>query len=79
MDAIKLGADYIEPDLLATNDGHLIAGHESKIANTTDVRSHPRARNHAPEAGRGRAGRHRAAGAAGRSRSKRCHATGCLE
>jgi glycerophosphoryl diester phosphodiesterase len=67
MDAIKLGADYIEPYLLATKDGHLIARHESKIANTTDVRSHPRARNDAPEAGRGRPGRQHAAGAAARS------------
>jgi glycerophosphoryl diester phosphodiesterase len=37
MDAIKLGADDIEPYLLATKDGHLIARYESKIANTTDV------------------------------------------
>jgi len=26
--AIKLGADYIEPDLVATKDGHLVARHE---------------------------------------------------
>jgi glycerophosphoryl diester phosphodiesterase len=39
--AIKLGADYIEPDLVATKDGHLIARHEPNITNTTDVRSHP--------------------------------------
>jgi glycerophosphoryl diester phosphodiesterase len=35
--AIKLGADYIEPDLVATKDGHLIARHEPNITNTTDV------------------------------------------
>jgi glycerophosphoryl diester phosphodiesterase len=39
--AIKLGADYIEPDLVATKDGHLIARHEPNIISTTDVASHP--------------------------------------
>ena len=39
--AIKLGADYIEPDLVATKDGHLIARHEPNITNTTDVASRP--------------------------------------
>jgi glycerophosphoryl diester phosphodiesterase len=39
--AIKLGADYIEPDLVATKDGHLIARHEPNILTTTDVASHP--------------------------------------
>jgi glycerophosphoryl diester phosphodiesterase len=39
--AIKLGADYIEPDLVATKDGHLIARHEPDITMTTDVASHP--------------------------------------
>jgi glycerophosphoryl diester phosphodiesterase len=39
--AIKLGADYVEPDLVATKDGHLIARHEPNIVNTTDVRDHP--------------------------------------
>jgi glycerophosphoryl diester phosphodiesterase len=39
--AIKLGADYIEPDLVATKDGHLIARHEPNITTTTDVGSHP--------------------------------------
>jgi glycerophosphoryl diester phosphodiesterase len=39
--AIKLGADYIEPDLVATKDGHLIARHEPDITNTTDVEDHP--------------------------------------
>jgi glycerophosphoryl diester phosphodiesterase len=39
--AIKLGADYIEPDLVATKDGHLIARHEPNITSTTDVKDHP--------------------------------------
>jgi glycerophosphoryl diester phosphodiesterase len=37
--AIELGADYIEPDLVATKDGHLIARHEPNITGTTDVAS----------------------------------------
>ncbi|MBD0280721.1 MAG: glycerophosphodiester phosphodiesterase [Thermoleophilaceae bacterium] len=39
--AIKLGADYVEPDLVATKDGHLIARHEPNMINTTDVASRP--------------------------------------
>ena len=39
--AIELGADYVEPDLVATKDGHLIARHEPNIVNTTDVADHP--------------------------------------
>jgi len=39
--AIRLGADYIEPDLVATKDGVLIARHEPDITNTTDVSQHP--------------------------------------
>jgi glycerophosphoryl diester phosphodiesterase len=39
--AIRLGADYIEPDLVATKDGHLIARHEPNITTTTDVAQHP--------------------------------------
>ena len=35
--AIELGADFIEPDLVATKDGVLIARHEPNITNTTDV------------------------------------------
>src|SRR5919108_3675834 len=35
--AIELGADYIEPDLVATSDGHLIARHEPNLIATTDV------------------------------------------
>jgi glycerophosphoryl diester phosphodiesterase len=39
--AIEIGANYIEPDLVMTSDGHLIARHEPNIINTTDVRDHP--------------------------------------
>ena len=39
--AIKAGADYIEPDLVATKDGQLIARHEPNITATTDVEDHP--------------------------------------
>jgi glycerophosphoryl diester phosphodiesterase len=39
--AIKMGADYAEPDLVATQDGHLIARHEPNITTTTDVAGHP--------------------------------------
>ncbi len=36
--AIELGADYIEPDLVATKDGVLIARHEPNIIATTNVK-----------------------------------------
>jgi glycerophosphoryl diester phosphodiesterase len=39
--AIKLGADYIEPDLVSTKDGRLVARHEPNITSTTDVAQHP--------------------------------------
>jgi len=39
--AIKLGADYIEPDLVSTKDGHLVARHEPNITATTNVAQHP--------------------------------------
>jgi glycerophosphoryl diester phosphodiesterase len=35
--AIQQGADYIEPDLVATRDGVLVARHENEIGATTDV------------------------------------------
>ena len=35
--AIQNGADFIEPDLVATKDGELIARHEPNITATTDV------------------------------------------
>ncbi|MGV3522894.1 MAG: glycerophosphodiester phosphodiesterase [Candidatus Sericytochromatia bacterium] len=37
--AIEQGADYIEPDLVVTRDGHLVARHENEIGETTDVAS----------------------------------------
>jgi glycerophosphoryl diester phosphodiesterase len=39
--AIDMGADYIEPDLVSTKDGVLVARHENDITGTTDVASHP--------------------------------------
>ena len=39
--AIEQGADYIEPDLVATRDGVLVARHENEISDTTDVADHP--------------------------------------
>ena len=39
--AIELGADYIEPDLVATRDGYLIARHEPNMINTTNVKDLP--------------------------------------
>ena len=35
--AIEQGADYIEPDLVLTKDGVLVARHENAISETTDV------------------------------------------
>src|ERR687894_165314 len=37
----RLGADYIEPDLVATKDGHLVARHENEISGSTDVADRP--------------------------------------
>lgn len=39
--AIDLGADFIEPDLVLTKDGVLVARHENEISETTDVADHP--------------------------------------
>ena len=38
--AIRQGADFIEPDLVATRDGVLVARHENEISGTTDVAAH---------------------------------------
>ncbi|HYH89044.1 MAG TPA: glycerophosphodiester phosphodiesterase [Solirubrobacteraceae bacterium] len=35
--AARMGADYIEPDLVATKDHVLVARHENEISGTTDV------------------------------------------
>jgi glycerophosphoryl diester phosphodiesterase len=40
--AIRMGADYVEPDLVATRDGVLVARHENEISGTTDVAERPR-------------------------------------
>jgi len=39
--AARLGADYLEPDLVATKDHVLVARHENEIGGTTDVASRP--------------------------------------
>ncbi|KIH97304.1 glycerophosphodiester phosphodiesterase [Streptomonospora alba] len=39
--AIRQRADVIEPDLVPTRDGHLIARHENELSGTTDVADHP--------------------------------------
>lgn len=43
--AIAQGADVIEPDLVPTRDGVLVARHENNIADTTDVADHPEFRH----------------------------------
>jgi glycerophosphoryl diester phosphodiesterase len=39
--AIDHGTDYIEPDLVATKDGVLVARHENEISGTTDIAERP--------------------------------------
>jgi len=39
--AIDQGADFIEPDLVVTRDGVLVARHDAELSPTTDVASHP--------------------------------------
>ncbi|MDP9027823.1 MAG: glycerophosphodiester phosphodiesterase [Actinomycetota bacterium] len=39
--AFALGADAVEPDLVATKDGVLVVRHENEISGTTDVAKHP--------------------------------------
>jgi glycerophosphoryl diester phosphodiesterase len=39
--AIQDGADYVEPDLVMTKDGVLVARHENEIGGTTNVAAHP--------------------------------------
>jgi glycerophosphoryl diester phosphodiesterase len=38
--AIAQGADFIEPDLVSTKDGMLVARHENEIGETSDVATH---------------------------------------
>ena len=39
--AVQQGADFIEPDLVMTSDGVLVARHEPMLGGTTDVASRP--------------------------------------
>ena len=39
--AARMGADYIEPDVVSTSDGVLVARHENEISGTTDVADRP--------------------------------------
>jgi glycerophosphoryl diester phosphodiesterase len=39
--AIQQGTDYVEPDLVITRDGALVARHENEIGGTTNVAAHP--------------------------------------
>jgi glycerophosphoryl diester phosphodiesterase len=39
--AIDQGADFIEPDLVMTKDGHLVVRHDLNVGATTDVAAHP--------------------------------------
>ncbi|WP_024356830.1 glycerophosphodiester phosphodiesterase family protein [Leucobacter chironomi] len=39
--AFELGADAVEPDIVATRDGVLVVRHENEISGTTDVAQHP--------------------------------------
>lgn len=39
--AIDQGADFIEPDLVMSKDGHLVVRHENEISETTDVATRP--------------------------------------
>ena len=39
--AIELGADFIEPDVVSTADGVLVARHENEISGTTDIAQRP--------------------------------------
>jgi glycerophosphoryl diester phosphodiesterase len=38
--AMQYGADFVEPDLVMTRDGVLVARHENEIGGTTDVATH---------------------------------------
>ncbi|MDM7829833.1 esterase-like activity of phytase family protein [Cellulomonas edaphi] len=39
--AIRMCADFIEPDVVSTKDGVLVARHENEIGGTTNVADHP--------------------------------------
>lgn len=39
--AATMGSDYLEPDVVMTKDGHIIARHDNELGLTTDVADHP--------------------------------------
>ena len=39
--AIEQGADFIEPDLVMTKDGHFVARHDPYLSDSTDIAEHP--------------------------------------
>jgi len=39
--AARMGADFIEPDVVSTKDHELVVRHENEISGTTDVAVHP--------------------------------------
>ncbi len=39
--AARMGADFVEPDLVSTKDHVLVVRHENDITDTTDVAAHP--------------------------------------
>ncbi|MBX3481136.1 MAG: glycerophosphodiester phosphodiesterase [Caulobacter sp.] len=39
--AIEVGADFIEPDLVLSRDGHFLCRHENEISGTTDIAARP--------------------------------------
>jgi glycerophosphoryl diester phosphodiesterase len=39
--AVRMGADYIETDVVSTSDGVLVARHEVELSGKTDVAEHP--------------------------------------
>jgi glycerophosphoryl diester phosphodiesterase len=39
--AVRMGADYFEPDLVSTKDGKLVTRHENEIGGTTNVAERP--------------------------------------
>ena len=39
--AIQMRADYIEPDLVITKDGHLVARHDRYLSGSTDISDRP--------------------------------------
>ena len=39
--AVRMGADFIEPDLVCTADGVLVARHDAELSGTTDIAGRP--------------------------------------